>query len=122
MVGLTRLWFWRIIAAIALALGAVGLLLPVLPTVPFLIVAAWAAGKSSPRLEHRLLTHPTYGPHIRAWRARRVVPRRAKWLAACAMAASGVLLQFTAAPLGARIGVPIVMATVAVWLWRHPDT
>lgn len=122
MLGFTHLWFWRLLAILALALGAIGLVLPVLPTVPFLIVAAWAAGKSSPRLEHWLLTHPACGPHIRAWRARRVIPRRAKWLATLVMTFSAVSMQFTALPLWLRIGAPLAMATVGAWLWRHPDT
>src|SRR5690606_18963126 len=98
MVRFTQILLWRTAALAALGLGLVGLAVPVLPTVPFLIVAAWAAGKSSPALERRLLAHPRYGPQIRAWRERGAVPRRAKWLASLAMIASAAVMQLTAAP------------------------
>lgn len=118
----TQILLWRLIAASALALGIIGIALPVLPTVPLFIVAAWAASKSSPALERRLLAHPAYGPHIRAWRERGIVPRRAKWLATLGMIASAVIMQFTAAAAWAKIGAPLMMASIAIWLWRRPET
>jgi uncharacterized membrane protein YbaN (DUF454 family) len=121
MVRYARLLLWRILAILALLVGIVGIALPVLPTVPFLIVAAWAAGKSSPSLERWLLAHPVYGHHISAWRERNVIPRRAKWFATLAMAASALVLQFTPAPQAVRIAVPLLMLCVSAWLWRQPD-
>ena len=117
----TGLWLWRLVAALALALGLVGIALPVLPTVPFLIVAAWAASKSSPQLERRLLAHPTYGPHILAWREHGAVPRRAKWLATLGMCASAIGLQLSTAPVWVKVVTPLAMAAIALWLWRRPE-
>ena len=57
-----------------------------LPTVPFVLLAAWAAGKGWPELEQWLLHHPRYGGSIRAWRQHGAVSRRAKWLASVMMA------------------------------------
>ncbi len=122
MLHFTRLILWRLTALIALLLGVVGLAVPVLPTVPFLLVAAWAASKGSPALERWLLAHPTYGPHIRAWRESGAVPRRAKWFATLGMTGSAVLLQLTPAPLWARVLTPLTMAVIAVWLWQRPET
>lgn len=121
MLRFTQLLLWRITAFVALALGLVGIVLPVLPTVPFLILAAWAASKGWPALERWLLSHPAYGPQIRAWRERGIVPRRAKWFAIFAMAVSAALLQLMPAPAWARVSIPIVMAGIAVWLWRRPE-
>jgi uncharacterized membrane protein YbaN (DUF454 family) len=117
----TRVLLWRTGAVLALAIGVAGIALPVLPTVPFLIVAAWAAGKGWPRLERWMLQHPRYGPHIRRWRERGAVPRRAKLLATGMMLASAIMLQFTELAMGLRVGVPAVMAVVAAWLWRRPE-
>lgn len=117
----SRILLWRLCALLALAIGLIGLALPVLPTVPFLILAAWAASKSSPELERRLLTHPSYGPHIRAWREHGAVPRRAKWFATLGMIGSAILLQLTLVPAWVQIAVPLALFGVAVWLWWRPE-
>jgi uncharacterized protein len=117
----TQNLLWRFGAIVALALGIAGLAVPVLPTVPFLIVAAWAAGKGWPALERWLLAHPRYGPHIRNWRERGAVPRKAKLLATVMMFVSGVGLQFTDMALWVRVAVPAVMLAVAIWLWMRPE-
>ena len=103
-----------------MTLGMIGIVLPVLPTVPFLILAAFAGGKGWPALERWLLDHRLYGPHIRTWRERRVIPRNAKILATLMMMTSAIGLQFTGVPLGLRVGVPVVMGLVAMWLWTRP--
>ncbi|WP_422014499.1 YbaN family protein [Roseateles sp.] len=112
---------WRALAVLALVLAALGAVLPVLPTVPFLILAAWAGGKGWPALEHWLLNHAHLGPGIRRWRERGAVPRRAKWLATVMMTGSAVMLALSPAPMAVKIGVPAVMAGVAIWLWRRPE-
>lgn len=71
-------WLWFSIGATFVSLGAIGVFLPVMPTVPFLLVAAWAFSRSSPELMHKILDHPTYGPPVRAWQERRVIARPAK--------------------------------------------
>jgi uncharacterized membrane protein YbaN (DUF454 family) len=112
---------WRALAVLSVVLAAVGVVLPVMPSVPFLIMAAWAGGKGWPALETWLLEHAHFGPHIRHWRERGAVPRRAKWLATIMMTGSALMMQFTPLPLAVRIGVPAAMAAVAVWLWRRPE-
>ncbi|KQV87547.1 YbaN family protein [Pelomonas sp. Root1237] len=112
---------WRALAALSLVLAMIGVVLPVLPTVPFLLLAAWAAGKGWPALETWLLNHAHFGPGIRRWRERGAVPRRAKWLAVVMMACSAVMLGLTPAPLAVKIAVPAMMAAVAIWLWRRPE-
>jgi uncharacterized protein len=112
---------WRALAALALLLGLVGIVVPGLPTVPFLLVAAWAGGKGWPALEAWLLAHPTHGPTIRRWRERGAIPRRAKWWASGMMAISAGVLWLTALPLAARVGVPLLMLAVALWMWTRPE-
>lgn len=72
-------------------LGALGAFLPLLPTVPFIILAAFCFGRSSPALERKLLDHPTFGPHLHAWRQRGAISRRGKTAAIVAFAASALL-------------------------------
>lgn len=114
-------WGWRALALLALGLGAVGVFVPALPTVPFLLLSAWAAGKGWPALEAWLLRHPRYGPHILRWRERGALPRRAKWAASATLLLSTGLLWVLPAPAWLRFGAPLLMAAVAVWLWRRPE-
>lgn len=113
---------WRALALASLMLGLVGAFLPVLPTVPFVLLAAWAAGRGWPALEQWLLNHPRHGQQVRAWRERGAVPRRAKWLATLMMSASALVLALSTVPLGVKLAVPALMAGVAAWLWRRPET
>ena len=77
-------WDWRFTA---LLLGVVGAFLPVLPTTPFVLLAAWAAARSSPWLLNWLENHTVFAPMIRDWRRGGVVSRRAKWMATVMMGA-----------------------------------
>lgn len=114
--------FWRCFALVFVALGFVGLLLPVMPTVPFLIAALWAASKGWPSLEAKLLSHPKYGPDILAWRERRCIRRNAKWAATIMMAGGYIVLWFMKfPPTYLKIIVGIVLTTVAIWLWLRPE-
>lgn len=122
MLQAAQILLWRAGALTSLAVGIVGVAVPVLPTVPFLILAAWAASKGWPSLERWLLEHPACGPHIRRWRERRVIPRRGKIWATIAMLGSAVLLQFLAVPDWLRIAGPLLMLVVAAWLWRRPES
>jgi uncharacterized membrane protein YbaN (DUF454 family) len=113
--------FWLVIAVASLALGALGVVVPVLPTTPFVLVAAYAAARSSTRLHTWLLGHRIFGPAIVDWQAHRAVSRRAKLVASGTMAVSAALLfLFTPSTLLA-VGVTAFMALVGTWLWLRPE-
>ena len=114
---------WRGLAVLATGLGLLGVALPVVPTVPFILVAAWAASKGWPAFEIWLLNHRVFGPPILQWRLRGSVARRAKWISSAMMATSAIGMQFfgSAIPLWLRIAVPAVMLVVAIWLWLRPE-
>ena len=112
---------WRALALVCIALAVIGVVLPVIPTVPFLIVAAWAGSRGWPRLETWLLEHPRHGPALRRWRDRGAVPRRAKWLATTMMALSAAMLAVSPVAWWLKLAVPVLMTCVALWLWRRPD-
>lgn len=71
-------WLYLATGLICVTLGAVGAVLPLLPTVPFLLLAAFCFARSNPEWERRIVEHPTWGPQIRDWRDRRAISRRAK--------------------------------------------
>ena len=111
------------IGLLATTLGIVGVFLPVLPTTPFLLVAAWGFGRSSPRFESWLLNHRRLGPPLRAWRRDGAIGRRTKIVAVTMMAASFAFLVFSgAAPMAAVIGVGIVLAVCATFVVTRPET
>ncbi|AKJ27461.1 YbaN family protein [Caldimonas brevitalea] len=117
----TATLLWRALAVVCIVAGLVGVLLPVVPTVPFLLAAAWAAGRGWPELEARMLAHPRYGPPIVRWRERGAVPRRAKWFACVGMACSGALVWLTPLPLWFKVALPSVLLCVGIWLCSRPD-
>ncbi|RYF60990.1 MAG: DUF454 domain-containing protein [Comamonadaceae bacterium] len=109
------------LAGLFLLLGVIGLFLPVVPTVPFLLVAAWAAARCSPELNDWLHNHPQFGKPLCDWRDGGVVPRRAKWLATVMMSCTAVLMWLFV-PQKWAVGIVIaIMATVALWLWLRPE-
>ena len=116
-------WLLLAVAIVFLVLGIVGVFIPVLPTVPFLIVAAWAAARSSPRLHHWLYAHPRFGRLLREWDEAGLVPRRAKWFATVMMGGSAVWMVSALADRRPLLVTALVavMATVLVWLWRRPE-
>jgi len=107
---------------VSLALGGIGVVLPLLPTVPFMILAAFCFANSSPRLESWLVEHHVFGSHIRNWRDRRAITRRGKWAATIAFAVScTVALLFMKMPWNL---IPVAAALITgSWLWtrNEPD-
>ncbi len=116
-------WLLLGIAVVFLVLGVVGIFIPVLPTVPFLIVAAWAAARSSPRLHHWLYAHPRFGRLLREWNEAGLVPRRAKWFATVMMAGSALWMVVALSDRRPLLvtAVVAVMGAVLLWLWRRPE-
>ncbi len=108
------------IGVLSVATGAVGAFLPLLPTVPFMVLAAYCFARANPAWESRLLEDPRFGPHIRAWRQRGAISKGSK------IAALGSLL-FSAA-LGVVLldgwsqWLPSAAAIMAgSWLWSRPS-
>jgi uncharacterized membrane protein YbaN (DUF454 family) len=105
----------------SLVVGIIGAFLPVMPTVPFLLIAVWAFAKSSPRLSVRIMRNPTFGPQIRAWRRNGSIGRKAKAWAILAMAC-GVGWAFWLG-MGPRLITMQTLCCTAVgtWLFTRPE-
>ena len=70
--------FLAILGCAAFVLGVVGIFVPLLPTTPFLLLAAALWVRSSPRLYEWLLAHRCFGGYIRNFRENRAIPLRVK--------------------------------------------
>ncbi len=105
---------------IAVALGIIGVALPIMPTVPFLLLAAFCFARSNPAWEQRLLDHPRYGPSLRDWRERRAISRRAKVAAVAAMSVGAVVTWLT---LGwPWVGISLAILLIAgSWIWTRAE-
>ena len=101
---------WRGLGLLFLLLGLVGIVVPVMPTVPFWLVALWAFGKGHPAWRERLLSHPVYGPSLRTWDEQRAIARRAKYVAFAGLGFSVLLCSVL---LHER---PMVLALVLAFL------
>ena len=113
---------WLTAGMLFLGLGLLGVLLPILPTTPFLLLAAWCFARSSPRLEAWLLEHRVFGPPLRDWRERGAINRRAKILSCLLMAASYAAYWFGRHPGPlAAILVALLMAGSATFILTRPD-
>jgi uncharacterized membrane protein YbaN (DUF454 family) len=114
-------WLLLALGWTSVALGAVGVVVPGLPTTGFFVLAAWCFARSSPRFEAWILGLPGIGPMVADFRDGLGMPRRAKVLAIGSMVLA-VGLSATVALDGAARVVVLVLGAVGVWFvgWRIP--
>ena len=114
-------FLWALLAWVSLILGIIGAVLPVMPTVPFILLSAFAATRGSERLRGWLVAHPTFGRAILDWEQNGAVTRKAKWIASAMMSISSLsMAYFAPRPWMAAIGIGC-MALVTLWLWCRPE-
>ncbi|MBA6349423.1 YbaN family protein [Colwellia sp. BRX8-9] len=101
-------------------LALLGVVLPILPTTPFLLVAASCFAKSSPRMNKILLRHKVFGPLIYHWQTSGSIPKRAKTIALSTiiLATMGSCYQLDNNLL--RVLVIVLVAGPFIFLWRLP--
>ena len=107
---------------ICILLGAIGIFVPLLPTTPFMILAALLFSKGSPRLHAWLLSRPKFGKAISDWEKKGIIRLRAKWIATIS-----IVLCFSATLIFVEVGTAIkaiillIGLSVLIFIWTRPD-
>ena len=112
---------WLVVGLLALVLGAIGIALPLLPTTPFILLAAFAFAQSSEKLHQWLLDHNVFGPLIDNWQQHGAISRRAKVLSVVTMAALPVISLVLAAPAVVVIVQVVVLGAAAAFVLSRPE-
>lgn len=106
----------------ALALGIAGIVLPVLPTTPFVLLAAACFARGSTRFHDWLLAHPLFGPMIEEWQQYGSIPWRTKIVAIVLMSTTlGVSIVFFVKPPWLKAALAALGLLLATWLYRVPS-
>jgi uncharacterized membrane protein YbaN (DUF454 family) len=106
---------------LSVGLGVLGIFLPLLPTVPLLLLAAACFARSSERCHRWLLAHPPHGPLVRCWQEEGAIPRRAKVTAVGLVWVTVPFSAFTLVPpVWGRIALLVVALAVTLYLLRLP--
>jgi uncharacterized protein len=111
---------WLVLGCVSTALGIIGIALPIMPTVPFLIFAAFCFARSSPALEQRIMDHAIYGPPIRNWHEKGIITRKGKLASTFAFACSLVFGWFTLSGWWLALP-PVIAVTCLSWIWTRPE-
>jgi len=111
-----------VLGTLCLGVAAVGVVVPVLPTTPFVLLAAACYLRSSATLYDRLLGSRAFGPTIVAWQEHRAIPPRAKAIAiAMVVVTFAISVVFVVDHLILQVGLAALGAVLVLWLARRPS-
>ncbi|UCJ16344.1 YbaN family protein [Pseudomonas sp. MM211] len=113
---------YLVLAYLSLGCAILGALLPGLPTTEFVLLAAWASSKSSPRLNRWLHEHRVFGPILNNWANGGVIARRHKLYASVSMLLCFALLLWHTPPLWLQLTAGGGMFCGACWIWSRPES
>ena len=111
---------WLVVGLLALALGAIGIAVPLLPTTPLILLAAFAFARSSNRLHEWLITHDVFGTLIDNWQRHGAISRRAKIASVVSMIALLVISLAMAAPTVVIVVQLFALGAVALFILTRP--
>ncbi|OBU13393.1 DUF454 family protein [Morganella psychrotolerans] len=107
---------------IAVVLATLGVVLPLLPTTPFLLLAAWCFSRSSPRFHHWLLYRSWFGGYIRHWQEHKGLPRKAKRRAVIVILVTFAVSLWLVKLIYIRLLLLLILACLLIFMLRLPET
>lgn len=110
----------KIVGLFFVGLAFIGAFLPLLPTTPFLLVAAACFAKSSPRMHKMLLANKVFGPMIYHWEQSRSIPKRAKIVSLSSIVIATLWSCYILPSVALKLLVIGLVAWPFVFLWRLP--
>lgn len=114
--------FFLAAGTVALVLGLIGIFLPLLPTTPFVLLAAACYARGSRRFYDWLLSQRTFGPIIHEWERHRSIPYKTKITAVALMSLTlGTSIVFFVEPLWLKGLLAVMGVGLAIWLYRMPS-
>ncbi len=116
----SKIMILKLTGIIFVGLGILGVVLPILPTTPFLLVAAACFAKSSPSMQKKLLTNKTFGPLIHDWQKYRSIPRKSKRIALLTIVLSVAWSAYILNDLLLTMLVVLLVAGPFIFLFRLP--
>lgn len=106
---------------LCVVLAVFGIFLPILPTVPFLLVAAWAFTQGSSKARDWLFNHPRLGPLVKQWSGQKAIPRPIKIRAIISIWAGMLLSMLIVKKLWLVIMLATIGLCVSIYIWRKPE-
>jgi len=114
--------FYFILGWVFFSIGAIGVLLPVVPTTPFMLLALWAFARSSRRFHHWLYHHKFFGPPLQMWQQHRVIPLAAKIMSISFMGISLVfMLIYSSLSILLKLSIAVFMIYGAWYILTKPS-
>jgi uncharacterized membrane protein YbaN (DUF454 family) len=117
----TTRYLWLTLGWAATGCGIIGAVLPLIPTTPFILLAAYCFAKSSPRFHGWLVNHPHFGPLIRNWRRNGSIDPASKRLALLVMGGALLLSWLLGISAGILAVQAVVLAGSAAFILTRPD-
>jgi uncharacterized membrane protein YbaN (DUF454 family) len=113
---------FNLAGGVALALGVIGIFVPLLPTTPFVLLAAACFARGSERFHRWLLANPTFGPMVREWETHRSLPYRTKITGIVLMSATmAASITFFVDPAWLKALLAAFGVGLAIWMYRIPS-
>ncbi|MFC3613475.1 YbaN family protein [Lutimaribacter marinistellae] len=114
-------YFFALFGLICVVFGLVGVALPLVPTVPFMLLAAFFFARSSSRLHHWLITHRTFGPMIEDWHHHRAIRPSAKRAATISIIVVFAISVVLSVPQHVLIIQVVTLGGVLIFIWTRPN-